>query len=109
VTTLTQVTDYSFDPEVLKCDIPVLANFWAEWSVPAQELMPWLAELSAENPERVKVVSVEIEDNPRVTADYNVLTIPTLILFKNGQEILRLTGSRDRQAILEVISPYFDQ
>ena len=109
MTTLTQVTDYSFDPEVLKCDIPVLANFWAEWSAPAQELMPWLAGLSAENPERVKVVSVEIEDNPRVTTDYNVLTIPTLILFKNGQEILRLTGSRDRQDILAAISPYFDQ
>ena len=109
MTTLTQVTDYSFDPEVLKCDLPVLANFWAEWSAPAQELMPWLAGLSAENPERVKVVSVEIEDNPHVTADYNVLTIPTLILFKNGQEILRLTGSRDRQDILTAISPYFDQ
>lgn len=107
--TLTQVTDYSFDPEVLKCDIPVLANFWAEWSAPAQELMPWLAQLGVEKPERVKVVSVEIEDNPRVTSDYNVLTIPTLILFKNGQEILRLTGSHRQEDILGAISPYFDQ
>ena len=107
--TLTQVTDYSFDPEVLKCDIPVLANFWTEWSLPTQELMPWLAGLSAENPERVKVVSVEIEDNPRVTSQYNVLTIPTLILFKNGQEILRLTGSHSREDILEAIKPHFDQ
>ena len=107
--TLTRVTDYSFDPEVLKCDIPVLANFWAEWSVPAQKLMPWLAELAAENPERVKVVSVEIENNPRVTSDYNVLTIPNLILFKNGQEICRLSGSPGQEEILRTISPYFDQ
>jgi thioredoxin 1 len=109
VVTLTQVTDFSFDPEVLKCDIPVLAGFWAEWSVPSQQLISQLPDLSGENPERLKVVSVELEANPRVTSDYNVLTIPTLVLFKNGQELVRLTGSQSKASILDAISPYFDQ
>jgi thioredoxin 1 len=107
--TLTLVTDFSFDPEVLKCDIPVLAGFWAEWSVPSQQLISQLPDLAGENPERLKVVSVELENNPRVTADYQVLTIPTLILFKNGLELVRLSGDQSQDSILNAISPYFDQ
>ena len=107
--TLIQATDYSFDPEVLKCDIPVLASFLAQWSARAAELAPQLEHLAAENPERVKVVSVEIEENPRVTSAYNVLNIPTLILFKNGQEVIRLSGPLDEEGIINAISPFLDQ
>jgi thioredoxin 1 len=106
---LVNVTDYSFDPQVLKCDIPVLADFWAEWCEPCKAIEGCLQEIAAEHPEQVKVVKLDIESNPTVTANYNVLTIPTLILFKNGQEVLRLNGAPTKQALLEQISPYFDQ
>ena len=106
---LTNVTDFSFDPEVLKCDIPVLANFWAAWSGLAQQLQPQLEQLAAAHTQQVKVVNVDIEDNPTVTSTYNVLNLPTLVLFKNGQELVRLTGSQDGASILAAIQPYFDQ
>ncbi|GAB4424375.1 MAG: thioredoxin TrxA [Anaerolineae bacterium] len=106
---LTNVTDFSFDPEVLKCDIPVLAHFWAEWSGPARQLLPRLEQLAAAHGQQVKVVNVEIESNPTVTSAYNVLTLPTLLLFKNGQELVRLAGPQEPDAILAAIQPYFDQ
>lgn len=106
---LTNVTDFSFDPEVLKCDIPVLANFWAEWSVPARQLQSLLEQLAAEHSQQVKVVNVDIEDNPTVTSTYNVLNIPTLLLFKNGLELVRLSGPQSQESILAAIQPYFDQ
>lgn len=106
---LTNVTDFSFDPEVLKCDIPVLANFWAAWSVPAQQLQPQLEQLAARHAEQVKVVNVEIEDNPTVTSAYNILNLPTMVLFKNGLELVRLTGPQDQDSVLAAIQPYFDQ
>ncbi|MCG3211606.1 MAG: Thioredoxin [Anaerolineae bacterium] len=109
MTTLVNVTDNSFDPEVLKCDIPVLANFGAEWAAPSQNLLPVLQEIATEHSAQVKVVNVDIESNPAVTAVRNVLSVPTLILFKNAQEVVRLEGSRDKQGILNAINPYFDQ
>lgn len=107
--TLTNATDNSFDPEVLKCDIPVLADFWAEWCEPCVAMEPFLEEIAAEKDERVKIVKVDIESNPNTTANYGVLTIPTLILFKNGQEVVRLNGFQAKDAILDKIQPHFDQ
>jgi thioredoxin 1 len=106
---LVNVADYSFDAQVLKCDIPVLADFWAEWCEPCKAIEAYLEEIAAQYPEQVKVVKLDIESNPTVTSDYNVLTIPTLILFKNGQEVVRLNGSQSKQAVLEKIIPYFDR
>ena len=107
--TFTDVTDNSFDPEVLKCDIPVLADFWAEWCEPCVAMEPHLEEIAAEKDERVKIVKVDIESNPNTTANYEVLTIPTLILFKNGQEVVRLNGFQAKDSILDKIQPHFDQ
>jgi thioredoxin 1 len=103
------VTDYSFDAQVVKCDIPVLADFWAEWCEPCKAIEIYLEQIAAEQPERVKVVKLDIESNPTVTSFYNVLTIPTLILFKNGQEVVRINGPLSKQTVLEKIRPYFDQ
>ena len=107
--TFTNVTDNSFDPEVLKCDIPVLADFWAEWCEPCVAMEPHLEEIAAGQVEQVKIVKVDIESNPNATANYGVLTIPTLILFKNGQEVVRLNGFQAKDAILDKIQPHFDQ
>lgn len=109
MTTLVNATDNSFDPEVLKCDIPVLTNFGVEWSVVCQQMLPALQQIATEHEAQVKVVNVDIESNPGVTATRNVLTVPTLILFKNAQEVVRLEGAKDKQAILAAIESHFDQ
>lgn len=109
MTRLVTVTDHSFDPQVLKCDIPVLADFWAEWCEPCKALEPPLNEIAAEYEERIRIVKVDIESNPMVTSNYAVLTIPTLILFKNGQEVERITEVQVKEALLETITPYLDQ
>ena len=106
---LVALTDNSFDAEVLKCDIPVLAEFLAEWSAPAQALAAQLAEIAAEYEGRLKVVQLEIEANPMVTSRYNVLNIPTLILFKYGQEVARITGVISRAGVLESVLPFLDE
>jgi thioredoxin 1 len=108
VAILVNVTDYSFDPEVLKCDIPVLADFWAEWCMPCLALEPYLQEIAVEYQERLKIVKLDIEHNPNVTAHYNVLTIPTLILFKTGLEVERLNGAQSKASLLEKILPHLD-
>ena len=106
---LVAVTDNSFDAEVLKCDIPVLTEFLADWSAPAQALAAQLAEIAAEYEGRLKVVDLDIEVNPLVTSSYNVLNIPTLILFKFGQEVTRVTGVISKAGVLETVLPFLDE
>ena len=106
---LVAVTDNSFDAEVLKCDIPVLTEFLADWSAPAQALAAQLAEIAAEYEGRLKVVDLDIEVNPLVTSSYNVLNIPTLILFKFGQEVTRVTGVISKTGVLETVLPFLDE
>ena len=105
---LVNVTDNSFDAEVLKCDIPVVADFWAEWCEPCKPVESFLTEIANEYREQLKVVKVDIEDNPRVTSYYGVLTIPTVIVFKFGQEVERLNGTQTKNSLLEKIRPHLD-
>jgi thioredoxin len=106
--TFVHATDNSFDPEVLKCDIPVIADFWAEWCGPCKIIDAHLGDIVAQYPEQLKVVKVDIEANPTITSTYNVLNLPTLILFKFGQPVERLVGALPKQAILDKLLPYLD-
>lgn len=103
------VTDNSFDAQVLKCDIPVIADFWAEWCGPCKTVDKHLDQIAAEYPQQLKIVKVDIESNPLVTSNYSVLNIPTLILFKNGQPVERLVGAQGKDKIVEKIFPYLDK
>ena len=105
MTTLVSVMDTSFDAQVLKCDIPVLADFWAEWCGPCLAIAPHLADIAADYEGRLKVVKLDIDTNPTVASNYAVLSIPTLILFKFGQPVARITGAVSKQEILEQILP----
>ena len=109
MTTLISVTDNSFDAQVLKCDIPVIADFWAEWCEPCQALEAPLKEIAGDYAEQLKIVRVDIELNPTVTSNYRVLTIPTLIVFKNGQEVERINRAQTKAALLEKVKPHLDQ
>jgi thioredoxin 1 len=108
VSELVNVTDHSFDAQVLKCDLTVVADFWAEWCEPCKAIEPHLNEIAAEYKELLKIVKVDIELNPMVTSNYAVLTIPTLIIFKNGIEVERLNDARSKEALLEQIKSHLN-
>jgi thioredoxin len=106
--TFVHATDNSFDAEVLKCDIPVIADFWAEWCGPCKTVDTYLGEIAKQYSEQLKIVTVDIESNPVVTSNYNVLNLPTLILFKFGQPVERIVGALSKQVILDKVLPYLD-
>jgi thioredoxin 1 len=106
---LVDVTDNSFDAEVLKCDIPVLAGFLAEWAAPSQAVAAHLAEIATEYEGRLKIVKLDIEANPMVTSGYNVLNVPTLILFKYDQEVARVIGVVSKAEVLDRVLPFLDE
>jgi len=82
---LTHTTDKTFDQDVLQSDVPVLLDFWAEWCGPCKMIGPLLGELSEEYAEKVKIVKLNVDENNNTAIQYAVRSIPTLILFKDGQ------------------------
>jgi len=80
-----EFTDANFDSEVLKASGPVLVDFWAEWCGPCRAIAPVLEELSSELQGKVKIVKLNVDENPSTTVKYGVRSIPTMILFKNGE------------------------
>lgn len=106
---LAQVTDNSFDAQVLKCDIPVLTCFLAEWPAPAKKMASALAELATEYEGRLKVVGLDIKANPIITSTWSILNVPTVVLFKFGQEVERITGVLSVEALMEKVAPYLDE
>jgi thioredoxin len=101
-----QVSDQSFDAEVLAADRPVLVDFWAEWCVPCHMVSPVVEEIARDNAGRIKAVKMNVDDNPETARKFSVLSIPTLIMFKDGQERARVVGARGKEAILREIEPH---
>jgi thioredoxin 1 len=96
-----QVTDGDFEQEVLKADGPVLVDFWAEWCGPCRALGPSLDALAAEKGDVVKVVKVNIDDNPNAPTKYGVRSIPTLLIFKNGEVVAQNVGSMAKSDLVK--------
>lgn len=86
------VTESSFEAEVLKADVPVLADFWADWCAPCRLLAPVVDDLAREYAGRLKVVKVDVDESRRLAIDYGIMSIPTLVLFKNGKLAGRFVG-----------------
>jgi thioredoxin 1 len=82
---IVQVTDASFEDDVVKAKGPVLLDFWAEWCAPCKAIAPMLEEIAAEYQQKVTIAKLNIDENPKTPQRFNVRGIPTLILFKNGQ------------------------
>jgi len=100
------VTDQEFQNTVLDSQTPVLVDFWAEWCVPCHMVSPVVEEIGQEKGTALKVVKLNIDDNPDVTRKYGVMSIPSLILFKGGEEVTRVVGARPKDAILRDLEPH---
>ena len=100
------VTDAGFQATVLDSDTPVLVDFWAEWCVPCHMVSPVVEEIGNEKGERLKVAKLNIDDNPQAARTYGVMSIPSLILFKDGKEVARVIGAKPKDAILRDIGPH---
>ncbi len=95
----TAVTDATFDAEVKNSEIPVVVDFWAEWCGPCKQIGPALEELSEEYAGRVKIVKVNVDDNPATPAQMGIRGIPALFLFKDGQVVSNKVGAAPKAAL----------
>ncbi len=100
------LTDANFDENVKASDVPVLVDFWAEWCGPCKMIAPVLEEIAEEHAGKVRIAKLNIDDNLDVTRRFDVMSIPTLILFKDGEPKARLIGAKPKGALVEEISAY---
>ena len=101
--TTIQVTDETFEEEVLKSDKPVVLDFWAPWCGPCKQIGPSLEEISDEMKDKITVAKVNIDENPVTPTKYGVRGIPTMLVFKNGQAAATKVGAISKPAIVEWI------
>lgn len=101
------VDENTFETEVIQeTSLPVLVDFWADWCSPCRKLGPTLEQLAEELYGKLKIVKVNVREVNALTSQYGVMNIPTMIIFKNGEEVTRMTGNRPRQRLLAELEPY---
>lgn len=90
------ITDAQFDQEVLKSDLPVLVDFWAPWCGPCKMVSPIVEELGQEYKDKIKVVKVNVDDNPDYSGRYGVMSIPSIFIFRNGEPVKTMVGAQSK-------------
>ena len=102
----TAVTDTSFKDEVIESDVPVLVDFWAPWCGPCRMVSPVVDEISVEYDGQVKVVKVNTDENPNVASQYGIRSIPTLMIFKDGQRVDMVVGAVPKTTLANTLAKY---
>lgn len=100
------VSDSSFASEVLSSDKPVLVDFWATWCGPCKTVAPVLEEIAAEKAGQLGVAKLDVDANPETPRQFQVVSIPTLILFKDGQPAVRIVGAKGKAALLRELADF---
>jgi thioredoxin 1 len=99
-----KVSDATFESDVLKATGPVVVDFWAEWCGPCKMIAPALEEIAGSLGEKVKIVKLNVDENPQTAAKYNIQSIPTLLIFKNGDMSSRQIGAAPKQKLEQWIT-----
>lgn len=104
-----EVTDGTFQSDVLESDKPVLVDFWADWCGPCRMIAPHVKAIAEEYSESLKVGKMDVDENPAVPGRYGIVGIPTLMLFKGGEVVERITGALPKDRIVAQILPHLDK
>jgi thioredoxin 1 len=108
VANLVEITDSTFEQEVLKAETPVLVDFWAPWCGPCRIVGPVLDEIASEKKEAVKIVKINTDDNIEYAGKYGVMMLPTLLIFKGGQQVDKLTGAHPKRTIIDRLEQHLN-
>jgi thioredoxin 1 len=100
------VTDTSFTEDVLQSDKPVLVDFWATWCGPCRMVAPVLEEIAAEHAEKITIAKLDIDANPGIARDYQIMSVPTLIVFQGGRPVKQIVGAKPKAALLSDLADY---
>jgi thioredoxin 1 len=102
---VTEVTDNNFQAEVIESDVPVLVDFWAPWCGPCRRVSPIVEEIANEKGDALKVVKLNIDDNQETAMAFNVMSIPTLMVFRHGQQVKTVIGAYPKKKLEAEIDP----
>ena len=106
MSTVSHLTDSTFREEIGASDLPVVVDFWAEWCGPCKMIAPILGEIADEHAGKVKIAKVNVDENPQLARDFDVMSIPTLIVFQDGVPKRRMIGAKGKPQLLEELAEF---